>query len=181
MIGHAIAFAHRRPESLIPVLPNIDDDIRNRIHVTFVGCHGMSENVANFLLHVPAANVRPHFVINYLRILKDIDRCYADLQINDSNEVHQAMAALTGQLFDTRNVIDDDTLVQLDRVALENPEHSVDHPDMQPLHDDQQNAASLDIENGHPQSIDHVFLNPRNGDDSIAISRGVQQCAQEKI
>ncbi len=43
---------------------------------------------------------------------------YADIQINDNNEVHQAMAALPGQLFDTRNVIDDDTLVQLDRVAL---------------------------------------------------------------
>ena len=52
---------------------------------------------------------------------------------------------------------------------------------MQPFHDDQQNAASLDIENGHPQSIDRVFLNPRNGDDSIAISRGVQQSAQEQI
>ena len=113
--------------------------------------------------------------------MKDINPCYADLQINDTNEVHQAMAALPGQLFDTQNVIDDDTLVQLDRVALGNPAHSVDHPDMQPLHDDQQNDASLDIENGHPQSIDHVFLNPRNRDDSIAISRGVQQSAQEQI
>jgi hypothetical protein len=68
--------------------------------------------------------------------LKDINPCYADLQINDTNEVHQAMAALPGQLFDTQNVIDDDTLVQLDRVAVGNPAHSVDHPDMQPLHDD---------------------------------------------
>ena len=94
LIGHSITFAHRGPESLIPVLPTIDDDIRNLIHVTFVGHRGMPENVATFLLHVPAANVRPHFVINYLRILKDIHPCYADLQINDSNEVHQAMAAL---------------------------------------------------------------------------------------
>jgi hypothetical protein len=52
---------------------------------------------------------------------------------------------------------------------------------MQPLHDDQHNAASLDIENGHSQSIDHVFLNPRNGDDSIAISRGVQQLLKNKF
>ena len=37
---------------------------------------------------------------------------YAGIQINDSNEVHQAMDALPRQLFDTRNVIDDDTLVQ---------------------------------------------------------------------
>ncbi len=139
----------------------------------------MPENVAIFLLHVPAANVRPHYVINYLTILKDIDPCYADLQINDSNEVHQAMAALPGQLFDTWDVIDDDTLVQLDRVALGNPAYSVDHPDMQPLYDDEQNAASVEIDNGHPQSIDYVFLNPRNGDESIAIIRGVQQSAQE--
>jgi len=44
---------------------------------------------------------------------------------------------------------------------------------MQPLHDDEQN--------GHLQTIDHVFLNPRNGDPSIAISRGVQQSAQEQM
>jgi len=143
MIGHAITFAQRGPQSLIPVLPTIDDDLRNRMHVTFVGRRGMPENVATFLLHVPSANVRPYFVINYIRILKDIDPCYADLEINDSNEVHQAMAALPGQLVDTRQVIDDDTLVQLDRVALGNPAHSVDHPDMQPLHDDEQNAASV--------------------------------------
>ncbi len=89
--------------------------------------------------------------------MKDIDPCYADLEINDSNEVHQAMAALPGQLFDTREVIDDDTLVELDRVALGNPAHSVDHPDMQPLHDDEENAASVEIDNGHLQTIDHVF------------------------
>ena len=52
MIGHAITFAHCRPESLIPVLPTIDDDIINRIQVTFVGPRGMPENVATFLLHV---------------------------------------------------------------------------------------------------------------------------------
>ena len=40
------------------------------------------------------------------------------------------MAALPRQLFDTRNVIDDDTLVQLDRVAVGNPAHSVDPPNM---------------------------------------------------
>ena len=57
MIGHAITFAQRGPQSLIPVLPTIDDDIRNRVHVTFVGRRGMPENVATFLLHVPAANV----------------------------------------------------------------------------------------------------------------------------
>ena len=57
MIGHAITFAHRRSESLIPVLPTIDDDIINRIQDTFVGRRGMPENVATFLLHVPAANV----------------------------------------------------------------------------------------------------------------------------
>ncbi len=75
--------------------------------------------------------------------------------------------------FDSREVIDDDTLVELDRVALGNPAHSVDHPDMHPLHDDEQN--------GHLQTIDHVFLNPRNGDPSIAISREVQQSAQEEM
>ena len=112
MIGHAITFAHCGPESLIPVLPTIDDDIRNRIQVMFVGRHGMPENVANFLLHVPAANVWPHYVINYLRKLKDIKPYYTDIHINDSNEVHQALAALPGQLFDTRDVIDDDALVQ---------------------------------------------------------------------
>ncbi len=47
---------------------------------------------------------------------------------------------------------------------------------MQPLHDDQQNAASFEIENDHPQSIDRVFLNPRNGYDSIALSRGCKNC-----
>ncbi len=52
---------------------------------------------------------------------------------------------------------------------------------MQPLHVDQQIAASLEIENGHPQSIDHVFLNQRNGDGSNSTSRGVQQSAQEQI
>ncbi len=118
MIGHAITFAHCGPESLIPVLPTIDDDFRNRIQVTFVGRRGMPENFATFLLQVPAANIQPHYFINYFRILKDIDPCYADLEINDSNEVHQAMAALPGQLFRTQNVIDDDTLVQLERVAL---------------------------------------------------------------
>ena len=75
MIGHAITFAQRGPQSLFPVLPTIDDDMRNCMHVTFVGSRGMPENVATFLLHVPAANVRPHLVINYLRILKDIDPC----------------------------------------------------------------------------------------------------------
>ena len=88
MIGHAITFAHCRPESLIPLLPTIDDDIRNHIQVTFVGCCGMPENVATFLLHVPAANVKPHYVINYLRKLKDINPFNTDIQINDSNEVH---------------------------------------------------------------------------------------------
>jgi hypothetical protein len=52
---------------------------------------------------------------------------------------------------------------------------------MQPLHDDEQNDASGYIDNGHPQSIDHVFLNPRNGDESIAISRVVKQSAQEQM
>jgi hypothetical protein len=57
MIGHAITFSQQGPESLIPVLPNIDDDMRNCIHVTCVSRCGMPENFATFLLHVPAANV----------------------------------------------------------------------------------------------------------------------------
>ncbi len=52
---------------------------------------------------------------------------------------------------------------------------------MQPLHDDEENAASVEIHNDHLQTIDHVFLNPRNGDESIAISRGVQRSAQEQM
>jgi hypothetical protein len=57
MIGHAITFAHRGPESLIPVLQTIDDDFRNCIQVTFLGHCGMPENVATVLLQVPAVNV----------------------------------------------------------------------------------------------------------------------------
>jgi len=69
---------------LFPIMDQ-SDNIRNRIQVTFVGFRGMPENDATFLLQVPAANFLPHYVINYLRIFKDIDPCYADLQINDSN------------------------------------------------------------------------------------------------
>ncbi len=79
MIGHAITFTHHGPESLISVLSTINDYIRNCIQITFVGRCGMPENVATFLLHVPSANVRPHLVIHYIRILKDIDPWYADL------------------------------------------------------------------------------------------------------
>jgi hypothetical protein len=37
MIGHAITFAHRGPETIMNVLPSIDDDIMNCIDVQFIG------------------------------------------------------------------------------------------------------------------------------------------------
>ena len=36
MIGHCISFAHKGPESFLTVLPSIDNDLFNRIDVTFM-------------------------------------------------------------------------------------------------------------------------------------------------
>ncbi len=57
MIGHCISFAHKGPESFLTVLPSIDNDLFNRIVVTFMGHRNMPEDVATFLCHVPKANV----------------------------------------------------------------------------------------------------------------------------
>jgi len=57
MIGHCISFAQRGPESFLTVVPSIDNDLFNRIVVTFMGRRNMPEDVATFLRHVPTANV----------------------------------------------------------------------------------------------------------------------------
>ena len=73
MIEHSISFAHKGPESFLTVLPSIDNDLYNRIVVTFMGRCNMPEDVATFLRHVPKSNVRPELVIMHLRVLKSIN------------------------------------------------------------------------------------------------------------
>ena len=133
IIGHMITFAHRGPESFLSVLPTIDNDLINRIQVTFVGRRGMPEDVATFLRHCPAATVRPSIVIQYLRLMTEVNPGYGDLEINDSPQNLAAMASLPSQLFDTRQVITDDTIVEIDRLAVANLALAVNNPNMQPL------------------------------------------------
>jgi hypothetical protein len=57
MIGHTITFAHRGPETVMNVFPSVDDDIINCIDVQFIGQHGMPEDLAIFLCHVPADRI----------------------------------------------------------------------------------------------------------------------------
>ena len=71
------------------------------------------------LCHVPKANVQPELVIMYLRALKEINPYWASIQINDSLENRTAMNAVPGQIFASRNIIDDPTIMALDRIAYD--------------------------------------------------------------
>ena len=94
---------------------------------------------------------------------------WADTQINDSLENRAAMNAVPGQIFASRTVIDDPTIMELDRIAYDNRDQAVDTLNIQALpvaceHSD----AVLDNQNTNTVSFEHVFLNPRDGDESIA-------------
>ena len=164
MIGHCISFAQRGPESFLTVMPSIDNDLFNRIVVTFMGRRNMPEDVATFLRLVPTANVRPELVIMHLRALKAINPYWDSMLINDSLENQEAMHAVPGQIFASRNVIDDPTIMALDWIAYDNPAQAVDTANIQAL------PVVLDTQHTNTVSFNHVFLNPRDGDESIAIA-----------
>jgi hypothetical protein len=174
MIGHCISFAQRGPESFLTLLPSIDNDLFNRIVVTFMGRRNMPEDVATFLRHVPTANVRPELVIMHLRVLKAINPYWDSIQINDSLDNREAMHAVPGQIFGSRTVIDDPTIMALDQIAYDNPAQAVDTSNIQPL------PVVLDTQHTNTVSFDHVFLNPRDGDESIAIA-GPLSCQQRMV
>ena len=74
------------------------------------------------------------------------------------------MNAVPGQIFASRTVIDDPTIMALDRIAYDNPSQAVDTADIQSLpvaceHSD----AVLDSQNTNTVSFEHVLLNPRDG------------------
>jgi len=164
MIGHCISFAQRGPESFLTVMPSVDNDLFNRIVVTFMGRRNMPEDIATFLRLVPTANVRPELVIMHLRALKAINPYWDSMLINDSLENREAMHAVPGQIFASRNVIDDPTIMALDRIAYDNPAQAVDTANIQAL------PVVVDTQHTNTVSFDHVFLNPRDGDESIAIA-----------
>ena len=131
----------------------------------------MPEDVATFLRHVSSANVQPELVIMFLGALKVLNLHWATSQINDSLENWAAMNALSGQIFASRTVIDDPTIIALDWIAYDNPAQAVDTANIQALpvaceHSD----AVLDSQNTNTVSFKHVFLNPRDGDESIEIA-----------
>jgi len=74
------------------------------------------------------------------------------------------MHEVTGQIFASRTVIDDPTIMALDRIAYDNPAQAVDTANIQAL------PVVLDTQHTNTLSFDHVFLNPRDGDESIAIA-----------
>jgi len=81
------------------------------------------------------------------------------------------MNAVPGQIFASRTVIDDPTIMALDRIACDNPAQAVDTADIQalPVACEQSNAV-LDSQTTNTVSFEHVFLNPRDGDESIVIA-----------
>jgi hypothetical protein len=139
-----------------------------------MGRRNMPEDVATFLRHVPTANVRPELVIMHLRVLKAINPYWDSIQINDSLDNREAMHAVPGQIFASRTVIDDPTIMALDRIAYDNPAQAVDTSNIQPL------PVVLDTQDTNTVSFDHVFLNPRDGDESIAIA-GPLSCQQRMV
>ena len=56
-----------------------------------------------------------------LRALKVLNCYWANTQINDSLENWAAMNAVHGKIFASRTVIDDLTIMALDRIAYDNP------------------------------------------------------------
>jgi hypothetical protein len=139
-----------------------------------MGRRNMPEDIATFLRHVPKANVRPELVFMYLRALKAINPCWASSLINDSLENRAAMNAIPGQVFASRIVIDDPSIMALDRIAYDNPAQAVDTANIPAL------PVVLDDQHTNTVSFDHVFLNPRDGDESIAIA-GPLSCQQPMV
>ena len=110
----------------------------------------------------------------HLRSLKVINPYWASSQINDSLENLAAINAVPGQIFASCNVIDDPTIMALDRIAYDNPAQAVDTANIPAL------PVVLDNQHTNTVSFDHVFLNPRDGDESIAIA-GPLSCQQRMV
>ena len=67
----------------------------------------------------------------FLRALKVLNPYWANTQINDSLENQAAMNSVPGQIFASRTVIDDPTIMALDRIAYDNPDQAVDTANIQ--------------------------------------------------
>ena len=81
------------------------------------------------------------------------------------------MNEVPGQIFDSRTVINDPTIMALDQITYDNPAQAVDDADIQALPVACENSDTvLDSQNKNTVSFEHVFLNPRDGDESIAIA-----------
>ncbi len=141
----------------------------------------MPENVATFLRHVPAATVRPDLVMQYLRYLKAINPHYTHIQINDTIEAVDAMNALPGQLFNGRWIIDNAGIVALERIAVGNPAESLQEVDFLQIPTNDINCDDVTVMDGELGSVDHVFLNPRDGEESIAITNSRPRSAEERV
>jgi hypothetical protein len=179
MIGYVITFALCGPETIMNDIPSIDDDIINHLDVQFIDCHGIPENVATFLHHVLAATVRPNLVQRYLIYLKEISPHYTPDQINNTREAIEAMNVLPTQLFNGRQIIDNADIVALERIAVGNPAELLQQVDFQiPTTDVNRDFTVMDSELG---SVDNVFLNPQDGDESIAITNGRPRSAEECV
>ena len=86
---------------------------------------------------------------------------WANTQINDTLENRAAMNPVPGQIFASRTVIDDPTIMELDRIAYDNPAQAVDTTDIQALPVACENSdAVLDSQNTNTVSFKRVSLNP---------------------
>ena len=177
-IGHIITFVHRGPETLLTTLPNVDDDLIDRITVHFIGRKNLPEDTNTFLRHVPAARVRPDLVIQYIQILKVIDPLYADLIIDNTSECLESMRLIPDRIFAERQVIEDAAIIQLDQIAVGNPAESIHQCSQDVLPQETMTDESNRNANIHPVCMESVFFNPTNGDASIAITCGRRELSE---
>ena len=115
LVNHVITFEHNAPKevSLVTTLPRVMD-IVPMIKVQFVGSKSKWEAAQNSIGAQTIFLVRANVVLQYLRLLKEINPAFRDIVIQPEQDILRDISKLQTLLRNNVEIIDDENLIRLE-------------------------------------------------------------------